>query len=208
MSVYIGYIRKSEYNKIKKMSKSELYAFKGEDMKDGYVGTADFVTKLYDFGKCVDFVNNNELIPFFKDKELQKDYDEDCELYIVNRDFFEKAIDNYRTKIRKYYTDMVTPILRNECEFMKSAKLHYDDDMNEFHTIDLSDISEIQQNALYNMISHIRDFSMEWTHLTPYDLNDGPEVTKSWKYEYAIFELIRIYKSFNWNKNLLVYFSS
>jgi hypothetical protein len=42
--------------------------------------------------------------------------------------------------------------------------------------------------------------------MTPYDLNRDDEVTTSWKYEYAIFELVRIYKTFDWKKNVMIYY--
>ena len=47
---------------------------------------------------------------------------------------------------------------------------------------------------------------IEWTRLTPFNLEDGEEITTSWKYEYGIFELVRIYKSFDWKKNVMIYY--
>ena len=58
-----------------------------------------------------------------------------------------------------------------------------------------------------SLFHHVRDFSTEWNYLTPYDLDDGKEcITSSWKYEYGIFELVRIYKRFDWKKNVMVYY--
>ena len=63
-----------------------------------------------------------------------------------------------------------------------------------------------EQNALYKIIEHIRTMRMEWTCLTPYDLQNGDKITSSSKYEYAIFELVRIYKSFDWKRNVMIYY--
>jgi hypothetical protein len=35
---------------------------------------------------------------------------------------------------------------------------------------------------------------------------NGDQVTNSWKYEYSLFELVRIYKQFNGKENILVYY--
>ena len=40
----------------------------------------------------------------------------------------------------------------------------------------------------------------------PFDLTEGDAITTSWKYEYGIFEMIRIYKSFDWKKNVMIYY--
>lgn len=47
---------------------------------------------------------------------------------------------------------------------------------------------------------------MEWLRLTPYNLDEGDEITTSWKYEYSIFELVRIYKTFDWKNNVMIYY--
>jgi hypothetical protein len=41
---------------------------------------------------------------------------------------------------------------------------------------------------------------------TPYDASDNPRLVSSWKYEYEIFELVRIYKTFDFKKNVLIYY--
>jgi hypothetical protein len=42
--------------------------------------------------------------------------------------------------------------------------------------------------------------------LTPYNLENGSEVTVSWKYEYTIFELVNIYKNFDWKNKIMIYY--
>lgn len=205
---YIGFIPKKEYNKIKNLSKEELYALKNEDLEDGYVSPNDFITELYNFGKYCDFETKGYVKPFFKNKEHQKIHTEDTELYIVQKEFFEQIILNYEEKIKKYYTEMLSPFKGfNDSEMIKSVKHDYSYKNDKItYTFDVTKVTPEEQTSIIEMINHIRSMSMEWTHLKPYNLNDGNEITTSWKYEYAQFELVRIYKTFDWKKNVMVYY--
>ena len=59
---YIGYIPKMEYDKIKDLSKEELYSYYGK----GYVSTCDLsIKELYEFGKYCDFELAKFIKPFF-----------------------------------------------------------------------------------------------------------------------------------------------
>ena len=60
------------------------------------------------------------------------------------------------------------------------------------------------------MVTHIKSMGQEWgvglfDHMRPYDL-EGDSLVTSWKYEYAVFELVRIYKTFDWKKNVMIYY--
>jgi hypothetical protein len=74
------------------------------------------------------------------------------------------------------------------------------------YTFDFTKITQEQQNALWKIITHVIDMSSEWNRLTPYNLDSEDAITKSWKYEYEIFELVRIYKSFDWKRNVMCYY--
>ena len=56
-------------------------------------------------------------------------------------------------------------------------------------------------------LQHIKLMKQEWVignGIINLDVNEI-QITDSWKYEYNIFELVRIYKSFNWKKDLLIF---
>lgn len=207
---YIGYIRKREYNKIKSLTLDELYDFYGLAGEDRYKGVYDFGHQLYEFGKYVDFDPPKESMKkFFKKKETQKEYEIDHELYVVSKQFLAYIIQHYREKIKKYYNKMLNPFFskdkENPSEFLNTIKTDYSFSDNK-HTFDFSKITNEEQEALFLMIEHIRSFGIEWRNMIPYDLENGEEITTSWKYEYGIFELIRIYKSFDWKKNVMIYY--
>lgn len=214
---YIGSMPKSEYNKIKSLTPDEFIKFYNVEVdEDGhwYRGVYDFGKELYEFGKYVDFEPpKGSMKHFFKKKEMKERYEE-YEFFVVTPEFLEYVIGTYNKRIQDYYNKMVTPffgkrdgILDREepTTFLNSIKTEYRYPDNK-HTFDFSLITPEEQNALFEIIEHIRSMRTEWTVLTPYDLTRGQEVTTSWKYEYGIFELVRIYKSFDWKKNVMIYY--
>ncbi len=216
---YIGSMPKREYNKIKSFTKIELFNFykeskELEDENDFYIGVYEYGKELHEFGKYTDFKPPaKSLKSFFKKKELKERYEE-YDFYIVTPEFVAYIIDGYKERIAKYYNDMIMPFLVKQDEFygledkssfLESAKTIYAYPENKYE-FDFTKITSDQQTALYNIIDHVRSFRTEWTHLTPYNLKNGENITGSWKYEYAIFELVRIYKSFDWKRNVMIYY--
>lgn len=211
----IGFIPKRVYNKIKRLSYDDLMKFynvEKEEYEDKpHLSISDIIEELHEFGKYCDFnFENVKIKKFFTNKETFEYYDSDHEFYVVNKDFLKYIIEHYTEKVKKYYSDMIDPFFsgkygENACDFLNSVKTEYRDPDN-YHTFDFSKITQEQQTALFKIINHIRDFGLEWNCLTPYDLEKGLEVTKSWKYEYNVFELVRIYKSFDWKRNVMVYY--
>jgi len=217
---YIGVMPKKEYNKIKSMTREQLiehYKLKNE-AEENYIGMGvyDFGKGLYEFGKYTDFQPpKKSLKTFFKNKELNKYFTEEHDFNIVTKEFLAYIIESYKKRISDYYNDMMNPffgvkdkIIAREkpCEFLNSIKRDYGID-NDNITFDFTKITQDEQNALWKIIEHIRSMRTEWTCLTPYDLEDGcDEITSSWKYEYGIFELVRIYKSFDWKRNVMIYY--
>ena len=39
-----------------------------------------------------------------------------------------------------------------------------------------------------------------------HDTPENPKLVSSWKYEYEVFELVRIYKTFDWKRNVMIYY--
>jgi hypothetical protein len=128
---------------------------------------------------------------------------------VVNKDFLKYIIETYKEKIRGYLGDMVKPFLDEDGyrgDFLKSVKTNYGikEDKYEF---DGSVLNKDQQNSIVNILNHIISINSEWNMLAPFNLDDGKdEVTSSWKYEYSIFELVRIYKSFDWENNVMIHY--
>jgi len=218
---YIATIPKKEYNVIKSMNKQQLikhYNINIEQyQEEDYIGlnVYSFGKALYEFGKYDNFnPPKKSLKTFFKNKELNKIFTNENDFNVVTPEFLEYVILTYKQRTADYYNSIVTPFLgtkntivekENPCDFLNSIKVDYNSTEKNV-TFDFNKITQEQQNALFEIIEHVRTNRFEWTHLTNFELKNGDTITTSNKYEYNIFELIRIYKTFNWKKNIMFYY--
>lgn len=67
------------------------------------------------------------------------------------------------------------------------------------------------QSQFDRMKVHIKYQYEEWRNeffpeLKPYDLSDRKCIVSSWKYEYQIFELVRVYKEIDWENDCIVFY--
>lgn len=226
---YIRSISKDKYDSIKDLNKEELFEYYKEELikENGpedwkYISPTEIVeTELYELGKYVEIFDNNLFTDVFSNKELKNYFLEDHDFFIVNKIFMKTLIDRYSEKVRSYYKDMtngffteggVGPIPKKE-GLLNSIKMTYDDNMGPKYNFDLSKITQEEQNSLFKIIEHVKSMSREWgvgstyyDDSRPYNLEEGEAISSSWKYEYAQFELVRIYKSFNWENNKMIYY--
>jgi hypothetical protein len=203
---YLGSLPKREYNKIKKFSLKELYEYKNEEWSDdpydkpGHVGVYDIAyNKHYELGKYIDSFDKKFFKPVFKNKETQKHYVEEQEFFIVQKEFVEELIKYYTGLIKKYYTELLKPFFDGteiKSGFMKTKGTPPTDE---------------EMSGIYKIIDHVRSMGLEWgvsgwfKDSLPYNL-DGGDLVGSWKYEYAIFNLVNIYKTFDWKRNVMIYY--
>lgn len=216
---YIGIMPKKDYNKIKSLTKQEVYDYYKvkSDFEDEepYIGVYDFGKELYELGKYVDFnPPKGSVKPFFKKKDTQDRWEGDNELNIVTKEFLGYVIDSYKERIKTYYNDILIPFFGEKADiykrdkpsdFLNSVKHTYDENFDPVYSFDFSKLTQKETTALFKIIDHVKSMRLEWIHKT-YDLDRGDEVTTSWKYEYVIFELVRIYKNFDWKKNVMIYY--
>lgn len=182
---YIARIQKNEYEKIKNFTKEELYKYKNEDMDDGCIGVYNIGDKdpLYEFGKHCDFNTKGMFKPIFLNKALQAEFTDESDFFIVGKKFLKAVIENYTDKVKKFYSELINDVTNEQITF-----------------------KEIPGEKANKLFEHVRSNSFEWLQMTPYNLDEGNEVTTSWKYEYAIFELVRIYKTFDWKNDKMIYY--
>ncbi|HWY33833.1 MAG TPA: hypothetical protein VNX68_04260, partial [Nitrosopumilaceae archaeon] len=108
---YVGSITRKEYEKIKDFTKEELYKYKKEDIKDGYVGVYEIAKKeVYGFGKYCEFGDERFYKPVFTNKDLQENLTSEQDFYIVEKEFLAHIIKYYNEKIKTFYTELVTDI--------------------------------------------------------------------------------------------------
>lgn len=216
-------IPKKEYNKIKSLEIEALNKHFGVDSKEyGEIWRGDFSTEIYELGEFWEYSNapKGSIQTFFKKKDIEAYYNDDTDLKIVTKEFFFFILETYKEKVRTIYKDMLQPFgLKKEdhdkSAYLKSIQRKLDKDFNEVKIGDITLITEEENIAINKLIDHVRTMGWEWG-ITPFGDSDNyisainlvdtdKHITSSFKFEYAIFELNRLYKSFDWDKNLLVF---
>lgn len=173
---HIGILEKNKHELIKKMSVKQLKKWYGDE----YVPCYKITKEVYELGKYYD---DNFMKPFkkkvFTKKATQKLYEGDQDFYIISKEGFEAIIDDYRQRVLEYYTLLLkqdkTDLLINRITTIEQA-----------------------------IESKIRTWGENCTKfkLYPYSIQ-GEQITTSWDFEYAIFELVRIYKTIDWENQLI-----
>ena len=73
-------------------------------------------------------------------------------------------------------------------------------------------MTEEELGGVYLLIDHVRSMAIEWgvtgflDEMVPYSLDPNRELVSSWKYEYAIFNLVLLYRTFDWKSNIMIYY--
>jgi len=140
--------------------------------------------KFYELGKEA-FLNLEQTCPqIFTTKEL-RDYYEDYGFNLLTQENFVQIIESYKEKIINYFSYLLDP----------EAPSHY-----------YGSLPKITKEELWKR--HIEEKLFGWQskyYTDPVDLSlDRECITMSGLYEYAIFELVRLYKTFDWKNNDLV----
>lgn len=213
---YISYISLKQHNKIKDMNREQLFK-QYRKKPDDYFAAYDIAkNELHNFGKYTQF-DTKHLKPVFSNKELQKEFNEEHDFYVAESEFLKGVIEHYADKVKTFYADMANPFYNNNKrrtpkEFLSSVKKNYESYASETYKFDFSKITNREQTALFKIFEHIRESGNEWgldslfSDMRPYNIGDGKSIVSSWKYEYSIFELVHIYKTFDWQKNVMIYY--
>lgn len=154
----------------------EVERYKGEEPYCPVYGVGK---EIYEFGKYVDWAfslqEKNESI--FGSEELKEKY-YDYAPVICSKDDFLSVINIYKQKIIDYLQGLLKEDKKIKIPIEQRWKNHITGELSEWN------------NAFgYSAIN--TDLSREC-------------ITQSWLYEYAIFELVRKYKTFDFENNALV----
>jgi len=190
---YLYIMEKDELEKIHHMTQQEFYAYADQRGLAEYYGDEEPYVPLHQLGKEFfgfgkRYEHYREILntgkPLFQDEELMEHYKEYVP-YSVGKEAVLAAINCQKQDIIRHYEELLEP------EF-------YDQE---------------DRNAEKRFRSHIAGMLMEWKNdfLPPgacFALNmdeDDPTLTNSWQLEYAIFELVRLYKTTDWEKYGLIF---
>lgn len=146
---------------------------------DLFIGLYDLGSQLYEFGK--DYENSDEMYKhgdsLFSSDELNEKY-KDFQPIVIDEDGILCAIDWNR----KHCVEMYEDLLREKSERKWDSRSQFE-----------------------RLKDHAETY-LSWWKDNPADLNkDHERLVSSWLYENEYFELVRIYKTFDWEKNVMVF---
>lgn len=145
-------------------------------------------TELHELGKHseIGFKLESERPSLFTSDELKERYG-DYGFALLTKDDFKAVIEFYRHKIIDWLKSLLDP----EGDPMIPSKLS----------------KEERRRILidYEIQDKLDSWSGKYFEISPIDLDESKErITGDWSYEYAIFELVRLYKIFDWENDDLV----
>lgn len=193
----IGKMPKELFNRIKDVqSKKELFTLLNKEWKEDvededtqwenrYLGSYEITKEIFELGKYVD---DAYLKPFssriFSNEDLHNEYNptESYEgtFYVLSREGFKAIIQDYHKKIYNYFKGLQ--------EGTEDIKGYLFDKVYE-----------------WDQPIHMGNHQVNPYFLDEYEVTDPhyQTVVRSWKYEYEIFELVRLYKSIDWENEVV-----
>lgn len=183
---YFYELPKTELEEIKKCKTNEEFCDWAESRgyevgryegEKPYCAVYHIGKEIYEFGKYVDwaFKMQEKNDSIFDSEELKEQY-VDYEPVLCSQEDFLFAINEYKQNIINYYKSLL--------EEEEGVPIEY------------------------KCKRHIKNQLGEWQNnfgICPIDTNlERQTINRSWLYEYSIFELVRVYKTFDWENNSLV----
>jgi len=158
------------------------------DKDDGWLSLYKIGKKLYELGKYseIGFKLESERPSVFTSEELKKEY-VDYGFALLTKDDFKAVIEFYRQKIIDWFKSLL--------EIKDSSKFTVEFTKEQYQF-------EMLKREVQNKLD---SWSGKYFGISPIDLDESRErITGDWSYEYAIFELVRVYKAFDWENEDLV----
>ena len=177
----IAILSKEKHQIIQNMTHGELVKwFKGVkkvDPDDSYVPCYELSEEVYGMGKGCDLKYLKPFMkPVFSKVRTHNRYNDEGEFVIIGKEGLAAIIDDYRVAIRDYLKEILNP-----------------------------DPLDVERGRATTPEHYVRRIFQEWDDnnfgIKPYCMRQDTEtVVTSWKFEYTIFELVRLYKTIDTEK--------
>jgi len=115
--------------------------------------------------------------------------DDDCEFFFVKPEALVICAEHYKQKTFEWWSTLVNSMYMTDEEIANNIDKYPGG----------------RPDIKAELESHINDLRNARIDILDTDLNHKYNITTSWLYEYAMFELIHIYKSVDWTKNTLIW---
>ena len=180
---YLYKIPKKNVKQLRSLTRQQIIDKYSED--EGYASFHKMIGEnnaecIFGYGKLywddtIERIHNTGEKLFLNEQIDDLFLDED--LYLVGKKALKESIDIYKDKIVKMYEHLL-------------------DNNNNMSDKDLIDKYE----------GHLRDYKLWWTRLNALNLNENDDcICDSWLYEYQIFELVRLYKTIDFEEYDLLF---
>lgn len=172
-------------NDLTEFAKRHNYPY---DKDDGWLSLYKIGKELYELGKYseIGFKLESERPSVFTSEELKERYSDDG-FTLLTKDDFKSVIEADRQKIVDWLQSLLNP------------------DKSQVTAPNLSKEERKHLEWKYEIEDKLDKWSGKYFGISPIDLDESRErITGDWSYEYAIFELVRVYKAFDWENDELV----
>lgn len=192
---YFYKVKKTDVEKVKYLSLEELKEQFVEDNDCMWIENIIDHTQIFEFGKLylddtVEQINSTGE-RLFNDRNVVE-YFADNDFYIVGKEGVLKAIEIYANKVKEFYRTLLV----NGKE-IKVPRFGF-----ELKNEDIKSMDEV--------IGLLEEKIQKWEYYELYitDLNENRKysVTKSWLYEYEVFNLIHILKTIDWENETILFY--
>lgn len=149
-----------------------------------YIPPYHISEQLHEFGKecpaVEDIYDKNAAVKKFFSEELDEAYEE-YGAVIINEEIFLKIINGYQQNIISYYKKILDSNFKDPYYPQRTR----------------------EEAALKCVDDHL----FWWEKFGALNLDkDDPNICNSWMYDHAIFELVRIYKTFDWENDVMLFY--
>ena len=208
-------IEKNKYELVKSMSLTELIAFQNNKYDESCI--TDLIDQNFnvELGGTIDsdsdkilFANKETFKNFFLKKEVQKYHTgEDNEAYVVTKEFVLTLIDILHKKIIKIHRTMLEPFLQEKEEPYYGDLKHEVKNIEEIiNNQDKHKIKSIKKIIDYFFVD-IQSFgsSKSFSGNKPYDLDNNQQMFSPTDYRYILFNVVQLSRTFDFEKDILVF---
>jgi hypothetical protein len=177
---YVGKLKKGlNWN----TTMEELICFCKKEENDNeidWVSPYVLVEKLHEFGENVNIKKlEGNLKHYFNQSEVKKHFESDYEFMQIKKEGLKAIIEEYSEYIANYYEGLL-------------KKDEFEDET-------------IEQKCVVAIKSKLRAWKKNYC--IPYNLDENKDsLVSSWEYEHSIFDLVRIYKTFDWEKETMIWY--
>jgi hypothetical protein len=192
----IAEVRDLSYKELVEYCKNKQRGYERTEWSSGEVEESVSLRELvpqvevFGFGKYYEHAEEIEKMsaPMFSNKDTMQ-YFADYSSYVCDVKVLESAIEWQTNKIKSYYEGLM--LSDQELVAQREADVLHDD-----------------RTALERLQNEIRHKLREWNdkRMLPFSLDKERPMISSWLYEYTIFELVKLHREMDWEKDCLLFY--